>query len=531
MTSFAPIFALLALTTPAPDYDIVIREALVVDGTGNPWFRADIAIDEGLIVAVEREISGFGSEEIVATSLVAAPGFIDLHTHSRNITEHPAAEFFVRQGVTTIFAGPDGSSALPIADFLREVERAEPALNFGTFVGHGTIRSRVMGQDDRAPTRAELEEMRRIAVDSMREGAFGLSSGLFYTPGNFAETEELVEICRSVGALGGIYITHMRDEMGAVVESVAETIRIGEIADLPVQITHHKVIGRIHSGLGLESLELIDAARARGVDVTHDLYPYTASATSFTAAFVPQWAREGGQQRMIARLEDPTTRARIREFTISKLERERAGGDLSTVQIAWATADPTLSGKTLSEALLARGRSVTIENGADLVLELLEAGGVGGIFHAISEPDLVSILSHEASMIASDGALVSDDGGFSHPRCCGTFPRVLAKYVREDGILSLPEAIRKMTSFPARRVGLTDRGLIRVGMAADLVLFDSGSVLDRASFLEPITPPEGIVWVIVNGRIVVEQGELTGHRPGSVLHGPAYRNRGPAQPR
>lgn len=504
------------------DYDLVLRGGQVIDGSGNPWIRADVAIREGAIAEMAPRIERKGVREIDATGLVIAPGFIDLHTHARRgIFEDPSAEYFIRQGVTTIFEGPDGSSPLPIREFLDRVADADPAPNFGTFVGHGTIRGEVLGQDDRQPTDDELERMREMVRRSMTDGAFGLSAGLFYTPGAFASTEEIIELAKVSGEMGGIYITHMRDEMGGVVDSVRETIRIGEEAGLPVQITHHKVIGRIHSGLSRKSLDLIDAARQRGIDVTSDLYPYTASSTGLGSALLPKWAQEGGRETTLERLADPRTRQKIRDHVIERIRRERGAGDPATIQIASAEADPALDGMNLTEIMQARGLEPTVENAADLVLQLLERGHVSGIFHAISETDLEEILLHPASMIASDGELAITGKGAPHPRCCGTFPRVIATYVRDKKILSLEEAVRKMTSLPAQRAGLMDRGLVRPGLKADLVVFHPGEIEDRATFDDPHQYPVGVEYVIINGDLVLDQGTMTGARPGAILLGPA----------
>ena len=504
------------------NHDLVLRGGQIVDGSGNPWFVGDVAVTGGVIVEIAPHIEGEGDREIDASGLVVAPGFIDLHTHAnRGIFTDPSAEFFIRQGVTTIFEGPDGSSPLPIGPFLERIAEADPAPNFGTFVGHGSIRGDVMGQDDRAPTDDELEAMRELVRNAMHEGAFGLSSGLFYTPGAFATTEEVIELAKVAGEMGGIYISHMRDEMGGVVDSVKETIRIGEEGGLPAQITHHKVIGRIHEGLGTESLELIDAARERGVDVSSDLYPYTASSTGLGSALLPNWANDGGGDAMRERLADPATRATIREYVIERINRERGAGDPSTIQIASAEADRELEGKNLTEIMIERGVEPTVENAADLALEMIGRGHVSAIYHAISEPDLERILLHPASMIASDGELAIPGKGSPHPRCCGTFPRVLAVYVREKGLLTLEDAIRKMTSLPAQRVGLFDRGILRPGLAADIVLFDPDTIRDRATFQEPHQYAIGVEYVLINGTLVLDNGEMTDARPGTVLRGPA----------
>lgn len=520
------LFSLLVLllSDAQPQYDLILRGGMVVDGSGNAWYRADVAINGDHIAAVAPGIDGFAKREIDAKGLIVAPGFIDLHTHARRgIFDNPACENYVRQGVTTIFEGPDGDSPLPIATFLGRVADAKPAANFGTFIGHGSVRAAVLGREDRDANAAELERMRELVREGMREGAFGLSSGLFYAPGVFAETEEVIELARVAGAMGGIYITHMRDEASRLTDSVRETIRIGEEGHLPAQITHHKVMGVPNVGKSEETLRLLHEARARGVDVTSDAYPYTASSTSLSSALLPPWANEGGRKALLERLADPAQRAKIRNFAIEAIRLERGGGDPKNIQIAWAEHEPELAGKTLTAVMRDRGIEPTVENAADTVLQLLEKGQVRGIFHAINAADVDRILADPFTMIASDGEVTIFGKAAPHPRSYGTFARVLAVYVRERKLLTLEDAIRKMTSFPAQRVGLTDRGLLRPGMKADVVVFDAKKVADRATFENTHQYATGVSHVIVNGEIVLDAGTLSGARPGRILFGPSKK--------
>jgi N-acyl-D-amino-acid deacylase len=355
----------------------------------------------------------------------------------------------------------------------------------------------------------------------MGEGAFGLSTGLFYVPGAFARTDEVVALARAAGASGGIHVSHMRDEAAGILESVAETIAIGEEGRLPTQLTHHKIIGRSGWGRSVETLRLVAAARARGVDVTIDQYPYTASSTSFSGALFPPWALEGGPEDRSERLSDPEARTRIREAVIEKIRNERGGGDASRLQIAAFPDDPSLDGQNLAEVLRERGGEATVEAAADLVLEIVERGGATGIFHAISEEDVERILVSPFTMVASDGEVPVYGRGQPHPRSYGTFARVLGLYVRERGLLALEAAVRKMTSLPATRAGLLDRGLVRPGVKADLTVFDPATIRDRATFERPHAYAEGVSTVLVNGILVVDDGRLTGVRPGRVLLGPA----------
>jgi dihydroorotase/N-acyl-D-amino-acid deacylase len=364
--------------------------------------------------------------------------------------------------------------------------------------------------------------MQELVRGAMRDGAFGLSTGLFYVPGTFARTDEVVALARVAGEMGGIHVSHVRDEAAGIVASVAETIAVGEEGHLPTQVTHHKVIGRASWGRSRDTLRLLEEARRRGVDATADAYPYTASSTGLAAALLPAWALEGGSFALRQRLSSPPTRTRIREVVVGKIRDERGGGDPANVRIAACAFDPSIEGKTLADILAERGREATVENAADLALEIVERGGASGVFHAIAEEDVERILASPLTMVASDGEVPVFGRGAPHPRSYGTFARVLAVYVREKGLLTLEEAVRKMTSLPAARLGLPDRGLVRPGMKADLVLFDAATVRDRATFEKPHQYAEGVALVVVNGAIVLEGDRMTAARPGRVLRGPAF---------
>lgn len=509
--------------TTAP-YDLVIRGGQVVDGSGNPWFVGDVAVRGDRIVAVGPGLMAGDAEVFDASGLVVAPGFIDVHTHSRRgIFAVPTADNYIRQGVTTVFEGPDGSSPLPISSFLQRLDSLRPAVNIGTFVGHGSIRDAVLGSVDRAPSAEELDRMKSMVGQAMEEGAFGLSTGLFYVPGSFATTDEVIELARVAAGYGGSHTSHMRDETSLIEESVRETIRIGEEGGLPTQITHHKVIGNANWGVSASTLRLVDEARARGVDVTVDHYPYTASSTSIQSALMPKWAMEGGRQALLDRMADPAQRARIKAETERIIREERGGGDLTRVQIAGCSRDPELAGKTLKDVTARLDLTDSIPDGAEAVFWIVEQGGCQGIFHAIGEEDLDRIMQHPAAMIASDGGVIEFGQASPHPRSYGSAARVLGHFVRERGLISLEEAVRKMSGFPAARMGLQDRGLIRPGMKADLVVFDKDEVADRATFEEPHQYAVGVRNVWVNGETVYDGTQVTGVRPGAILKGPGHR--------
>ena len=523
------VIALSAWAAVVPDaqgpaYDLVIRNGLIVDGTGSPWYRGEVALRGDTIVRIARRVEGPAVRSIDAGGAVIAPGFIDIHTHARrDILDVPTADNYVRQGVTTLIEGPDGSSPVPLKPFLDQVAAARIVPNLGTFIGQGSIREAVIGTINRPATADEMEKMRGLVRQGMENGALGLSSGLFYVPGIFTPTAEVIELAKVAGSMGGIYISHMRDEASRVAESVRETIEIGEQGGLPTQVTHHKVIGKAYWGRTTETLRLIDEARARGVDATVDVYPYTASSTNIASALIPAWALEGGSDATLARLKDPAQRATIKADTIRILRDERGGGDPQNVQISRCDWDMSLSGKRLGDVTRERGVAVSFDTAADTVFWIVERGNCGGIFHAIDEADLQRVLRHPASMVGSDGGVEVFGRANPHPRSYGTFVRVLGRYVRELRILSLEEAVRKMSAFPAQRLGFADRGVLREGVKADVVVFDPRSVRDLATFEQPHQYPQGVTHVVVNGELVFADGRMTSARPGRILSGRGAR--------
>ena len=501
-------------------YDYVLQNTLIVDGSGSAWFKGDVAIRGDTIAAIGLLPAYTAGVTMNAGGHTVAPGFVDTHSHSRQaIFAVPSAENLIRQGVTTLFEGPDGSSPIPLQPFLAKLRATQIGINFGSMAGHGSIRSAVMGTANRLASAEELGRMRELMAQAMRDGAFGLSTGLFYVPGNYASTEEVIEIARVAGQMGGIHTSHMRDEAAAIMASVAETIRIGEEGKLPTQLTHHKIIGGPNWGRSIDTLRLVEEARARGVDVTVDQYPYTASSTGI-AALLPQWALSDGPAAVKERLSAPDTRARIKAVIVDKIKTDRGAGDPKNIQIASCGWDASLAGKTLSEIAIARSLEPSLENAADIVMEMVSRGGCSAIYHAIDEQDVDRIMRYPFTMIASDGGVVVFDAGVPHPRNYGTFARVLSRYVRERNTLTLEDAVRKMTSLPAGRFRIFDRGLLRPGMKADLVVFDPKRVRDAAEFGKPHRYAEGFIHVFVNGRPVLRDGRMTGERPGRVLLGP-----------
>ncbi len=503
-------------------YDLVVAGGTVVDGSGEERFRGDVAIEGERIAVVSRGgegLDGQARDTLDADGLIVAPGFIDHHNHVQNtIHRRPLAENFIRQGITTLLPSlHSGDQPWPLDEY---TESLETAPNVGFFAGHSWTREQVMGMDDRAPTDEELAEMKEYVRETMEDGALGLSTGLLYVPANYAETEEVIALAEVAARYGGIYYTHMRDEASELLPAVREAIRIGSEAGLPVQINHFKVMGPGNWGMTEESLALVDSARREGLDVKVDLYPYTAGSTGSSVLF-PQWVLAGGIDSFRARVSDPERRERVEEATIEWMKRDWTGGDLSRVQFRRLPSHPEYDGQTLADLAADRGIANSEEAAIDLVIELQLEGGFSAIYHFMSEDDVIRIMEHPHSMFDTDGDPLAYGRGFPHPRSYGAFPRVLSRYVREMDVLSLEEAIRKMSSMSAERIGQDERGLVREGMYADLTVLDFEEVRDKATYVDPHQYSAGIVHVVVNGVPVLRDASLTGAKPGKVLEGPA----------
>jgi dihydroorotase/N-acyl-D-amino-acid deacylase len=499
-------------------YDLLITGGTVVDGTGQARYAADVAVrgDRIAVVSTERISPQAARQVIYAAGKTVSPGFIDLHTHLDPIFQLPDAESHIRQGVTTAIGGPDGGGPWPFAEYLDSLETLGVGMNVGFLVGHNTVRRNVMGMDNRSPTPAELERMQEIVAQAMQEGAWGLSTGLKYLPGAFSNTDEVVALAAVAARAGGFYTSHLREEGLGLIDAVAEAIEIGRRADIPIVLTHHKVVGQPMWGASTRTLAMVDSARVAGVDVMMDQYPYTASYTGITI-LIPAWAYAGGRSAFLERLENPELRDSIVQGIVFNIINDRGGGDLARVQLALVEWMPSLEGKTLRDWAIRKGLEPTPETGAELVIEAVQRGGASAIYHVLDDEDVERIMQHPQTMIASDGRLTRPGIGHPHPRWYGTFPRVLGHYTRERGVLTLEEAVRKMTVLPAGRLGMSDRGRLAEGMMADIVVFDPTMVIDRATFEIPHQYPEGIEYVVVNGVIAVEEGEFTGLRAGNVL--------------
>ena len=531
----------------AGSFDLVIKGGRVLDGTGNPWLKKDVGISKGKIKRVGYiEDSG---KTIDAEGMIVAPGFIDLHNHSdMGIMVFPGGESYIMQGVTTAVVGNCGLALAPVnpdnwtllqryllsslgvgrsdqawewrtqAEFYGIVEKQGIGLNLAPLVGQGTVRLAVKGFDDSGASEEEMKEMKKLVVQGLEEGAFGLSTGLIYPPGSYSSTEELIELASVVKKYGGIYASHIRNEGSNLIEAVEEAIGIGEANDIPVEIAHHKATGRANWGKVNATLRLMEQARQRGVEVNCDVYPYTAGSTTITA-ILPTWAMEGGIEKMLERLTDEKMRESI--------TREMSGGPMGGMEgirnAGWdaifiaVCRNKEYEGKHLEEILKETNRFDEPYQGfLDLLLEI--EGNASTVSFMMDEADVRTVMASPLSSIISDsGVTAPRAGGKPHPRAYGTFPRVLGKYVREEKLLTLEEAVKKMTSLPAGKAGLNDRGIIKEGFRADIVVFDADTIEDKATYTEPHQYPEGVEYVMVNGQLVVDQGELTEAKPGRAL--------------
>lgn len=525
-------------------FDYIIQNAHVIDGSGRPAREGNVAIASGKIAAIGK-LEGDAERVIDATDLVLAPGFIDMHSHTdAGLFVEPRAESKITQGCTLEVCGNCGFSSAPCLDepgiaeleswrekydikdhwstmgeFLTALERRSIGINFLTLIGHGNIRAAAVGLADREATPHELSEMRRLVSESMEQGAFGISTGLIYAPGCFAPTSELIGITKAVRPYGGIYASHIRDEREGLVEAVEEAIAIGRGAGVPVQISHHKACGAVNWGKVKTTLEMISAAQSEGVDVTADQYPYAATSTALSV-FMPHWAHDGGNKAMLQRIHD--MRPQLLNHLNRSSEQGEFGnnGDWSSVLISSVRTENNrdCEGKSIEEIAAERGATP-----ADTVLDLLteEEAMVGMVQFAMCEDDIQAVMQNMDVMVGTDASARAITGEYAtgkpHPRAFGTFTRILGHYVREQRIIPLEMAIRKMTALPAKKMGLKDRGKISIGAWADIVIFDADKVKDMATYGNPYQNSVGIEYVFVNGRLAVEHDALTGELAGIVL--------------
>ena len=511
------------VTTAQTSYDVLIKNGKILDGTGNNWYYADIAVKDGRIVLIQKQINAVASKLIDAKGLVVAPGFIDVHTHIEgDELKTPTADNFIYDGVTTVIAGNCGASNIDMGKYFRWLDSLRLSVNTASLVGHNDVRKTIMGRAKRDATEAELIQMEKLVEQAMKDGAVGLSTGLIYIPGTYAKTSEVVRLARVAAKYGGLYATHMRDEGDSVTQAIEEALHIGREANLPVEISHFKLSGQQNWGRSKETIALITDARKQGLDVTIDQYPYTASSTSLST-LIPDEILADGQDSINARLNDVVTRQQVIKKMMQKLKNRRLK-HFSYAVVAYYKADTSLNGKSIEAINLLKGRRHKASEEAITIIELMQQGGAGMVFHGMGEEDVQRIMQYPFNMFASDASIRAFGQGAPHPRGYGTNARVLAKYVREQNIISLEEAVRRMTSLPAQKFGLKNRGLLKEGMAADIVIFNEGEVTDLSTYEQPHQYSKGFVYVLVNGQLVMDAAKHTGVRSGYALRGGGYKN-------
>jgi N-acyl-D-amino-acid deacylase len=507
----------LGLTLPAraEDYALIIRNGRIVDGSGNPAFFADLAVKDGRIAAIGRIADTVGTE-IDARGMIVAPGFVDVHTHADEIAEMPRAENFLRMGVTTVVVGNCGGSALDVGKFYRGIESNQVSLNVATLIGHNTVRERAMGGSfDRPPTPEEMAQMKALVAAAMQDGAVGLSTGLIYLPGVFSKPDEVVELAKAVTPYDGIYASHMRYENVQIYEALEEVFRVAREAKLRAEVSHIKLGGEKAWGQADKVLAFIEQARAEGLDITQDQYAYTASSTTMRQ-LIPDEAFDGGRKKFLELLADPVAKGKLAARMKEKI-KARGREDYAYAVIASYKHDKSLNGLNIVEATKKVRGSAALDEQIEMILELEKHGSANGVFHGMNEEDLQKFMRHPNTMIASDSGLREFGKDIPHPRGYGNNARVLGRYVRELKVLRLEDAIRKMSSLPANTFRLHQRGQLREGNWADIVVFDPETVRDPATYNDPHHYAMGIPHVLVNGVPVIKAGEHTGAKPGAAL--------------
>jgi N-acyl-D-amino-acid deacylase len=511
---FLLFFSPLLLT--AQQADILIKNGKILDGTGNSWFYGDIAIQKGKIVGVGNLLGWKANRTIEATGKIVAPGFIDVHTHIEDDEKkNPTADNFIYDGVTTVVTGNCGLSRPDLGAYFSLIDSLKLSINVAALIGHNDVRKAVMGSANRTPTEKEMQSMEAIVEKAMKDGAVGLSTGLIYIPGTYSKTAEIVRLAKIASAYQGVYASHMRDEGDSVTQAIEETLTIGRAAKIPVQISHFKLSGQQNWGRSAQTIPMIIKAREEGIEVTIDQYPYTASSTSLST-LLPDWVLADGQDSVKTRLANQAIRKEVVNYMLAKLKKRKLS-HFSYPVVASYKIDTSYNGKSIEQVNLIRGNKHKAAAEAETVVQMMEHGGAGMVFHGMSDQDVKAIMQYPFNMFASDASIRIYKSGNPHPRGYGTNARVLGKYVREEKVITLEEAIRRMTSLPAQKFNLSDRGLLRNGFAADIVVFDADTVKDISTYDQPHQYSSGFDFVLVNGVVTVDGGKHNGNRAGTVL--------------
>jgi N-acyl-D-amino-acid deacylase len=500
----------------AQDADYIIRNGKLIDGTGNQWQIKDIAIINNKIAAIGSLTTWKAKKEIDAKGLIIAPGFIDVHAHIEGgEVKNPLATNFIYDGVTSVITGNCGGSADDMKTYFDYIDSLGISINVAALMGHNNIRKQVMGTANRHATEEELQKMEAIADKAMKEGAVGMSTGLIYIPGTFAPTEEVVALAKIVAKNGGVYASHIRNEEDKVAEAIKEAIAIGREAKLPVEISHFKVNGQNNWGRSDEALNLVKKARLEGIDVTIDQYPYTASSTNL-GILLPDWVLADGQDSILSRLKNPSIRAKVKAHSIDMITR-RGLKHFDYAYVANFKADTNYNGKNIRAINLLRGGKDNALAQAETIVQMMELGGAQMVYHGMGDKDVKNIMAYPFNMAASDAGIAVMGVNRPHPRAYGTNARVLGKYVRAEKVMSLEEAIRRMTSLPANKFNLKERGILKEGFIADMVVFDENEVTDMATFENPHQFSKGFKYVFVNGAMTVDNGIHNGARKGVAI--------------
>jgi N-acyl-D-amino-acid deacylase len=516
------LLLLFPIFTCAQDCDILIINGKIIDGTGNSWYYGNIAVKDGKIIKIGREVNLTANKTIDAKGLIIAPGFIDVHTHLEGDEKSdPNATNFILDGVTTCITGNCGSSNIDIGKYLKWIDSLKLSINVATLVGHNDVRKAVMGRANRDPSPEEMKRMDDIVDKAMKNGAVGFSTGLLYIPGAYSKTAEIVELAKVTAKYNGVYATHMRDEGDSIDYAIEESLIIGREAKIPVEISHFKCAGQQNWGKSKLTVPMIEAARKEGIEVTIDQYPYTASSTS-VSQLIPAEILADGQDSIKARLQNPAIKKYVIASMLKNLKKRKLK-HFGYVVVAYYSPDTSYNGKSVEQINLMKGRKHKRNAEAETIIDIMMNGGASAVFHGMSEDDVKRIMQYPFNMFASDATIRTFGFGMPHPRGYGTNARVLAKYVRDEKVISLEEAIRRMTSLPAQKFQLTGRGLLREGYAADIVIFDEKEVQDVSTYDKPHAYSKGFHFVIVNGLMTVENEKHLGVRAGVALYGPGYK--------